>query len=35
MVEQNPELAELTNLEISLVAQNVEWTLAQQQTQVA
>jgi hypothetical protein len=28
-------LAELTNLEISLVAQNVEWTLAQQQTQVA
>jgi hypothetical protein len=35
MVEQNPELAELTNLEIFLVAQNVEWTLAQQQTQVA
>jgi hypothetical protein len=35
MVEQNPELAELTNLEILLVAQNVEWTLAQQQTQVA
>ncbi|EFX78940.1 hypothetical protein DAPPUDRAFT_320027 [Daphnia pulex] len=28
-------LAELTNLEISLVARNVEWTLAQQQTQVA
>ncbi|EFX73372.1 hypothetical protein DAPPUDRAFT_109856 [Daphnia pulex] len=26
-------LAELTNLEISLVARNVEWTLAQQQTQ--
>ncbi|EFX63053.1 hypothetical protein DAPPUDRAFT_336001 [Daphnia pulex] len=35
MVEQIPELAELTNLDISLVARNVEWTLAQQQTQVA
>ncbi|EFX63055.1 hypothetical protein DAPPUDRAFT_269150 [Daphnia pulex] len=34
-LSRNPELAELTNLEISLVARNVEWTLAQQQTQVA
>ncbi|XP_046438766.1 E3 ubiquitin-protein transferase MAEA-like [Daphnia pulex] len=35
MVEQNPELAELTNLDIFLVARNVELTLAQQQTQAA
>jgi hypothetical protein len=28
MVEENPELAELTNLDISLVARNVEWNLA-------
>ena len=35
IVEQNPELADLTNLDIFLVARNVELTLAQQQTQAA
>lgn len=35
IVEHNPELAELTNLDIFLVARNVELTLAQQQTQAA
>ena len=35
IVEQNPELGELTNLDIFLVARNVEQTLAQQQTQAA
>lgn len=34
-MEHNPELAELTNLDIFLVARNVELTLAQQQTQAA
>jgi len=34
-VKQNPELGELTNLDIFLVARNVEQTLAQQQTQAA
>jgi len=35
IVEQNPELAELTNLDIFLVARNVELTLAQRQTHAA
>jgi len=35
IVEQNPELGELTNLDIFLVARNVEQSLAQQQTQAA
>ena len=35
IVEQNPELEELTNLDIFLVARNVEQTLSQQQTQAA
>lgn len=35
IVKQNPELAELTNLDIFLVARNVELTLAQHQTQAA
>ena len=35
IVEQTPELAELTNLDIFLVARNVELTLAQRQTHAA
>ena len=34
-MEQNPELADLTNLDIFLVARNVELTLAQRQTHAA